>query len=135
MTKKSSSRNKKTDLQKRASPGRNVFLMLTLVPLIVGVLLISAWVLDILILEDAQSQVTIGILFFLLSFAASNALQKRWRLASGWGLLMCADLVILAWLDVRAQTVAMGIGLIGVIFLGIEFYKQYRQGKTEKAHK
>ena len=86
-------------------------------------------------MEDPQSQVTIGILFFLLSFAASNALQKRWRLAAGWGLLMCADLVVLAWLELWAQVVAIGFGLVGLIFLIVEFYRQYQQGKAEKAGK
>jgi hypothetical protein len=90
---------------------------------------------DILILEDDQSQITIGILFFLLSFAASNALQRRWRLAAGWGLLMCADLVILAWLDVRAQMVAAGFGLVGLVLLAVEFYRQYQQGKANQLKK
>jgi hypothetical protein len=76
----------------------------------VGVLLIGAWALDISVFKDAQAQVTVGILFFLLSFAASNALQKRWWLAIGWSLLMCADLVILAWRDLPAQVVAIGLG-------------------------
>jgi hypothetical protein len=131
MPKKSLSRNNKLSTEKKNSPGRNVLLTLTLVPLIIGVLLIAAWALDILILEDDQSQITIGILFFLLSFVASNALQKRWRLAAGWALLMCADLVILAWLDVRAQIVAAGFGLVGVVFLVIEFYQQYQQSKAK----
>lgn len=131
MAKKSSSRNTKPNTEKKSSPGRNVLLTLTLVPLIIGVLLIGAWALDILLLEDDQSQITIGILFFLLSFAASNALQKRWRLAAGWALLMCADLVILAWLDVRAQIVAAGFGLVGLFFLAAEFYQQYRQNKAK----
>jgi hypothetical protein len=135
MTKKLPSRSKKSGLQKQSSPGRNVLLTLTLVPLVVGILLIGAWVIDISILEDSQSQMLVGILFFLLSFAASNALQKRWRLAVGWGLLMCADLVILAWLELWAQTVAIGFGLVGLIFLAVEFYRQYQQGKLEKARK
>jgi len=112
-----------------------VLLTLTLVPLIIGVLLIGAWGLDILILEDDQSQITTGILFFLLSFAASNILQKRWMLAAGWALLMCADLVILAWLDVRAQIVAAAFGLVGFVFLAVEFYKQYQQGKAKQMKK
>ncbi len=135
MTKRSQSRNKKTSLQGSPSPGKNLLLTLTLVPLIIGILLIGAWVLDILVLNDFQSQVTVGILFFLLSFGASNALQKRWRLAAGWGLLMCADLVLLAWLEVWAQVVAIGIGLIGLILLVMEFYRQYQSGKAQKANK
>lgn len=132
MTKKSS-RNKKPGPEKKSSPGRNILLTLTLVPLVIGVLLIGAWALDISVLEDEQSQITIGILFFLLSFAASNALQNRWRLAAGWGLLMCADLVILIWLELWAQVVALGFGLLGLIFLAVEFYRQYQLGKAKQA--
>lgn len=135
MTKKSSARSKKLSAQKASSPGNNVLLMLTLVPLVIGVLFIGAWALDMSILGDAQSQITVGILFFLFSFAASNALQKRWRLAAGWGLLICADLVLLAWLDLWAQLVAIGFGLVGLIFLASEFYKQYQQGKPNKAQR
>jgi hypothetical protein len=135
MTKKNPSKAKKTSSLTQSSPGRNVLLTLTLVPLVVGILFIGAWALDISILEDAQSQITVGILFFLLSFAASNALQKRWRLAAGWGLLMCADLVVLAWLELWAQVVAIGLGLLGLIFLAVEFYRQYQHGRMEKAKK
>jgi hypothetical protein len=135
MTKRSPSKSKKSDIQKQSSPGTNVLLTLTLVPLVVGILFIVAWALDFSILDDAQSQVTIGILFFLFSFAASNTVQKRWGLAAGWGLLMCADLVILAWLHVWAQIVAIGLGLMGLILLGTEFYRQYRQAGVEKARK
>jgi hypothetical protein len=135
MTKKSSARSKRLSAQKSSSPGNNVLLMLTLVPLVIGVLFIGAWALDMSILEDAQSQITVGILFFLFSFAASNALQKRWKLAAGWGLLICADLVLLAWLDLWAQLVAIGFGLVGLIFLASEFYKQYQQGKPNKAQR
>jgi len=106
-----------------------------LVPLVIGVLLIGAWVLDIEIFEDPQAQITVAVLFILLGFAASNAMQKRWRLAAGWGLLMIADLIILAWLNVWAQTVAIGIGVMGITFLAIEFYRQYRQGRVENKKK
>ena len=135
MGKRTSSKNKKLTSPRRPSAGSNLLLTLTLVPLIIGVLLIGAWALDIMILEDDQSQITVGFLFFLLSFTASNALQKRWRLAAGWGLLMCADLVLLGWLELWAQVVAIGFGLVGLILLAVEFYMQYQQGKVEKAKK
>lgn len=135
MAKKSPARNTKATQRQPAAPGRNLLLTLTLVPLVVGILLIGAWVLDILIFDDAQSQVTVAILFILLSFTGSNALQRRWRLAAGWGLMMCADLVILAWLNIWAQIVAIGFGLVGLIFLAIEFYRQYQRGSLEKAKK
>ncbi len=125
MTRKSRAGNTKATPHNPAAPGRNLLLTLTLVPLVIGVLLIGAWVLDISIFDDAQSQVTIGILFILLGFAASNALQKRWGLTAGWGLLMIADLVVFAWLDARTQLVAIGFGVVGLIFLASEFYRQY----------
>ena len=132
MAKKSTSKGKKTSPTKKSSPGRNVLLSLTLVPLVIGLILVGAWALDLEILGDPQSQVIVGVFFFLVSFAASNALQKRWRLAGGWGLLAVADLVTLAWLNLAAQVIALGLGLVGVILLGIEFYNQYLQNKKDK---
>lgn len=135
MPKKQSQKyNKKLSSKKRSSPTKNVLLSLTLVPLIIGVILIGAWVLDLEFLENPQSQVTVGIFFFLLAFTMSNAIQKRWQLAAGWGLLAVADIVTLAWLNVAAQIIALSVGLIGIVLLGIEFYKQYREGKTKKVH-
>lgn len=132
--KRSQKYNKKLSSKKRSSPTKNVLLSLTLVPLIIGVILIGAWVLDLEFLENPQSQVTVGIFFFLLAFTMSNAIQKRWQLAAGWGLLAIADIVTLAWLNVAAQIIALSVGLIGIVLLGIEFYKQYREGKTKKVH-
>jgi hypothetical protein len=103
---KRAQKNKNSSSKKESSPGRNVFLSLTLVPLVIGIILIGAWVLDLELLENPQSQITVGIFFFLLTFTASNAIQKRWQLAAGWGLLALADIVTLAWLNLAAQIVA-----------------------------
>ena len=135
MAKKSTTKNKKVPPSKKSTPGRNVFLALTLVPLVIGIILVGAWVLELEVLGDSQSQVTVGIFFFLVSFATSNAFQKRWRLAAGWGLLAVADLVTLAWLNLAAQVLALGVGLIGVTILGIEFYNQYQQNKVKNVKK
>ena len=135
MPKKISKSNKAISSKKQSSPGRNVFLSLTLVPLVIGIILIGAWVLDIAIFNDPQSQMIVGIFFFLLAFTATNAVQKQWRLATGWGLLAVADIVTLAWLNLAAQIIAIIIGLIGLALLGIEFYKQYQQNKMKKSNK
>ncbi|MEW5827536.1 MAG: hypothetical protein AB1846_01500 [Chloroflexota bacterium] len=127
MAKKSSH---KSTPPKKSSPGRNILLALTLVPLVIGLILVGAWVLDLELLGDPQSQITVGIFFFLLAFTASNALQKRWRLAAGWGLLAVADIVTLAWLNVAVQAIALTLGAAGLVLLGIEFYRQVQQGKT-----
>ena len=121
--------------KRKSSPGRNVFLSLTLVPLVIGIILIGAWALDIELLGSPQSQITVGIFFFLLTFTASNGIQKRWRLAAGWGFLALADIVTLAWLNVVAQVIALSIGLIGLALLGIEFYNQYQQAKAKNIKK
>ena len=135
MTKKSTSKNKRSDPQRRSTLGGNLLLTLTLVPLVIGIILIIAWALDISIFDEPQLHVTVGILFFLFSFTASNVLQKRWMLAAGWGLLMSADIIILAWLHVWAQSAALVVGLSGVVLLGIEFYRQYQLGRAKKVGK
>lgn len=114
-----------------ATTGSPVHLTLTLVPLVVGLILIGAWVLDIAWFEDPQSQIFVGIMFLLISFTASNVLQKRWRLAAGWAMLLAADLVLLAWLQVWAQVLALAVGLVGSGFLAVEFYHQYRQNQKK----
>lgn len=129
-------RPRRTSAKKKAAAvGNPVYLTLTLVPLVVGVLLIGAWALDIAIWDNPQSQVFVGIFFMLVSFAASNALQKRWNLAIGWALLMAADLVLLAWLQLWAQAVALVVGAIGLVILIREFYQQYRHGLTDRTEK
>jgi hypothetical protein len=133
--KQSQKNNKRSTSEKGSSPAKNVLLALTLVPFVIGIILIGAWVLDLELLENSQSQVTVGIFFFLLTFTASNAIQKRWRLAAGWGFLAVADIVTLAWLNLAAQIIALSLGGIGIILLGIEFYKQYQQGKTKKVNR
>jgi hypothetical protein len=133
MPKQSQKIKQNSSARKVSSPGKNVFLALTLVPLVIGIILIGAWVLDLELLDNAQSQVTVGIFFFLLTFTASNAIQKRWRLAAGWGLLALADIVTLSWLNLAAQVIAIAAGFAAIVLLGIEFYWQYQQGKGEKS--
>lgn len=123
---------KKKKRRERNSLGKNILLTLTLVPVVLGLLLIGAWALDMKILEN-QSEVQVGIFFLLLGFALSNTLQKRYGLAAGWGALATASLIILTWWNVWAQTISAVAGIIGAIFLGMEFYKQYQQNKAEKA--
>jgi len=117
--------------RERSSLGKNILMTLTLVPVVLGLLLILAWALDLEILEN-QSEIQVGIFFFLLGFALSNVLQKKYGLAAGWGSLAVADLIVLTWWNVWAQVMAAIAGLAGLIFLGIEFYKQYQLDKVGK---
>ena len=131
MSKKLSKKNKR---KKRASLGKNILLTLTLVPIVIGLLLVLAWALDLEILQN-QSEAQVGIFFLLAGFSLSNALQKKYRLAVGWGSLAVADLIVLTWWNIWAQAVASIAGLIGLIFLAIEFYRRYQQDKLERANK
>jgi len=127
---KRSSRARKAASSKPSPPGASSLLLaLTLVPPVIGLLLIGAWALDISIFAEAQ--LAVGILFILLGFAASNAVQQRWRRAAGWGLLTVADLVLMIWPEFWAQGAAIGLGLLGLAFIGIEFYGQYRRSGME----
>jgi len=128
---------KKTSQKKkggRSSLGKNILLTLTLVPVVIGLLLILAWALDFEFLEN-QSEVQVGIFFILLGFALSNTLQKKRGLAAGWGALAIADLIVLTWWNIWAQVIAVIVGLVGLIFLGFEFYKQYQQNRVKITNK
>ncbi|MGD8405352.1 MAG: hypothetical protein PVJ21_16965 [Anaerolineales bacterium] len=131
MSKKSSKKSKR---KRRTSLGQNIILMLTLVPVVIGLLLIVAWALELEIFAN-QSEVQVGIFFLLLGFFLSNILQKKYGLAAGWGALAAADLIVLSWWNIWAQVIASIAGLSGIIFLGVEFYKQYQRDKLEKADK
>jgi hypothetical protein len=130
MAKKKSKKNK-NKIRERSSLKKNLLMTLTLVPVVLGILLILAWALDLEILEN-QSEAQVGIFFLLFGFALSNGLQKRRGLAMGWGALAIADLIILAWWNVWAQGVASVVGFIGLIFLGVEFVKRYKQNRAEE---
>lgn len=129
MVKKKKRNSKSTISGKHNARGTNFLLTLSLVPLVIGMILLGAWVLDLEILPEPQSQITVAIFFFLLTFTITNLLQKRWRLALGWGLLAVADIITLLLLNVAIQVLALIAGVAGLVLLGSEFYQQYKQGK------
>jgi hypothetical protein len=114
--------------KKEAQPSwMRVLLALTLAPLIGGVVLIGAWSLDITLIGDLENQIFIGMFLILFSFTLSNLLQKKWSLFAGWGLLTIADLLLLRLVDLRVQIVALALAALGMGFLIMEFYRQYRR--------
>lgn len=114
-----------------------LLLALTIVPMVLGFLLIGAWALDLYVFDEPQSQTLVGILFILFSFAASNALQKKRDLAIGWSLLTVADLVLLLWVELWAQILALIAGVVGLGFVLVVFYRRWNeeQAKTKKKSK
>lgn len=124
-------RSAKADESSRPS----ILLALTLVPLVIGGLLILAWGLDIDIWDPAEVQVWIGILFILLSFAASNALQKKWYPAAGWLLLSVADFMLLRWIALWIQVIAFVMAAVGIGLVLFEFIRAWRANARDKHKK
>lgn len=125
-------RKKKKGTKRTKGPsGKNLLLTLTLVPLVIGILLIGAWGLDLYIFDDPQSQPLVGLLFMLFSFSASNALQKKRNLAIGWILLFVADLILLLWVDLWAQIIAIICGVVGAGFLLVAFSHRWREDRAK----
>jgi hypothetical protein len=109
-----------------------VGLALTLVPLVIGGLLILAWALDLNLFEQPQTQIYVGLLFILLGFGASNALQRNWSLMAAWLLLAGADFILLAWVSLYTQILGFLVGGLGLILLLFEFYKRYQDQRQKQ---
>ncbi len=120
MTKRSLLKSK----SKSASPSQpgwvKLALALTLVPLVAGIVFIILWAIDVYLWPDPLAQALIGVLFILFSFAANNALQRKWIASGGWGLLCLADLLLLTTLDLRLQIPAIVAGFAGAGLLLFE---------------
>lgn len=130
MAKNRSKQNLATKKLENSQPlSISILLTLTLVPMVIGILMIGAWALDIELWEDPQAQVIIGLLFILVSFAVSNGLQKKWRLAAGWSILAISDAILLLWLNVAVQIIALVLAVVGLIIIISEFINQWKKNK------
>jgi hypothetical protein len=105
-----------------------VLLALSLVPLLFGLILIGAWLLDWDLLGSLENQIVVGTLFVLFSFAASNLLQGKWLLGAGWVLLMAADWLVLTTRLTWIQIAALVLGILGAILVGFEYFRRIAQG-------
>jgi hypothetical protein len=99
-------------------------LALTLVPLVAGVLLLAAWAFNITVWGSPQAQLVVSGLFIFFSFAASNALQKKWFLACGWALLMVGDWLLWTFTTTSLQITSFIVGGLGLIILGFEYFRR-----------
>jgi hypothetical protein len=50
-------------------------------------------------------------------------------LAAGWSFLAISDLILLFWLDVTVQIIAIGIGSLGLLIIIVEFVSQWKRNK------
>lgn len=124
---KQKNRKKLNSSHKQRSSWTSSLLALSLVPTVIGFLLIGAWAFDLNIFGNPQSQSFVGILLILIGFTLSNAFQKKYSLAFGWALLTIADLIILLWVVFWAQVLALVIGLVGTGILFSAFYQHWKE--------
>lgn len=110
-------------------------LTLSLVPLVVGVILIFAWAIDWDMWGALEDQIVIGTLFLFFGFGLTNVLQSHWELAAGWLLLMVADWMVLAAVNTGIQRIGMVLGVGGLIILGFEYFRRIAQNRKKQVRK
>lgn len=111
---------------------RGRLLALTLVPLIVGVILIIFWALDLETFGDPERLPPVALFFIMISFFVSNALQKRWNLAAGWALLSAASFLLWISRQTIVLVFSLILGLIGLIFISLEFARRIKQNNPAR---
>ena len=119
-------------------PGKNwqkQLLPATLTLLAAGLLLVFGAVFEITVWVSPPTQALAGGMLMLISFAASNALQKQWNLAAGWLLLGAAILLWFSWPQVWGRGLAYVLGGGGLFFLSKEFMDRFRQQQRRIAKK
>jgi sugar (pentulose or hexulose) kinase len=101
-------------------------LLLTLVPLGVGVLLIISAFTGVVVWGAPREQVIMGGFYVLFSFVASNAIQKQWVLTGGWTLLGLGAWLVLNRQETESKIVAAALLGIGVAALSRELLRRRR---------
>ena len=110
----------------QTSRWRRLLLLLTLVPMIAGVLLfVGAWA-GVVVFDSSTGQTVAGAWLALLGFAASNALQAKWWLAGGWTALGIAIALLVGQSDTWARLAGVALGVIGLLLLTVEFTRRFR---------
>ena len=113
---------------------RKWLLVFSMAPLVLGLMLIIATLLDIVVWGSLELQAVVGVLCVLVSFVASNALQKQWNLAGGWLLLGAAVWLWVNWRGTWVRGLAYVIGGLGLVLLAREFMQRFEE-QQRKAKK
>lgn len=107
--------------------------LLALAPLLLGAVLIIAATADILVWDTPWEQVTMAGFYILVSFVATNALERQWALVSGWSLLGVAVWMGVAWPEWQGRIVAGALAGVGVGLLSREFFRRRQLYLDEKS--
>ncbi len=111
----------------RQFPWQRALLLLALAPLAVGILLIVMVPVGIIVWNSPTEQITMGGFYLLFSFAASNAVQKVWKLTIAWTLLGVAAWLALNRPETWAKVAAAALIGISVTLISREFMRRRRQ--------
>ncbi len=109
-------------------------LTFSMAPLVLGLLLIASTLLDIVVWGSLELQAVVGVFCVLVSFVASNALQKQWLLAGGWLLLTVAVWMWLNWRGTWVRGLSYIVAGLGLFLLAREFMQRFweQQNKAKK---
>jgi hypothetical protein len=128
---------KSTSSSTEAAPGvwKRVLMLLPLTPLAAGLLLIFGSVADMIVWISPPDQALLGGMFVLGSFAAFNAVQQQWDLATGWLLLAVGIWLGLVRSALLFQLLGLALVVGGLYFLAREFFRRLGQQQAQKAKK
>ncbi len=113
---------------------REILQVLALVPLLIGGLLLLTAFTGAIVWGTTEQQVAMGVFYILFSFAASNAIQREWRLMLGWLLLGAA---IWLFISISDSVVRVGAAVLIATSTGIvarEFLRRRRQYLDSQTH-
>lgn len=128
MSKKHSPRARKAAPQSQAMPRyRRLLMVLTAVPMVMGLFLFVASWFDILLVGTPETQTLAGALLALGGFAAANALQGLWRLAAGWLLIAAAIWLGVSQSQSPLRWVSFAVGAVGLGLVLASFVARYRE--------
>jgi len=113
---------------------REILLVLAFVPLVVGGLLLLTAFTGLVVWDSAEHQVVMAGLYILVSFVASNAIQKQWLLASGWFLLGVALWLFESNPEIVVRIAAAAIVGLSIALLAREFLRRRREYLDSRAH-
>lgn len=114
---------------------KRLLLLLPLTPLAAGLLLIFGSVADMIVWISPPDQALLGGMFVLGSFAAFNAVQQQWDLATGWLLLAVGIWLGLARSALLFQLLGLALVMAGLYFLAREFFRRLSQQRVKEAKK
>jgi len=110
-------------------------MLLPLTPLAAGLLLIFGSVADMIVWISPPDQALLGGMFVLGSFAAFNAVQQQWDLATGWLVLAVGIWLGLARSTTLFQMLGLALVVIGLYILAREFARRLGRQQAREAKK